>query len=486
MDGPDTSPAPTPPPPPPPAPAAAGRQSLASRRLHGFGCFALAAFVGWQLYRSQLEDPLLLALGCAMIVLAALPALRWARLAEKHLPAFEVLCLTVIPFYALPLFRQHGAERLFDPEILLHAALGVLLFLATANVAHRYTRFRPITHPLWQAPLLRPGRSQLPLLGIYLNVVFLYTLNYTDLIPWEFAGLLRALFFGTGIASTYIAASMWGRHELSVGERGGVALGLFLQFVFTASGLYLISATSLLLLAIIGYVSESRRIPIAAVVSLFLLIAVLHNGKGEMRRIYWFEGERRAGLTELPGFFQEWIGHGLQFSRETDRPVSTGILERTSLFHIMCVVMDRSPSLTPHLGGETYKSIPLILIPRFIWADKPAPHDSNRTLAIAYGFSTEDSARNVSIAFGTPAEAYANFGFLGLALAGAFYGWFFRKVAGWSEGAPAISFAGLSMILLVAWSFQAEMTLAVWLSSLFQAMIALVALPMALKVAFNR
>jgi hypothetical protein len=335
--------------------------------------------------------------------------------------------------------------------------------------------------------LLGRRQRRLPFIGIAANIAFLFAANFTDLIPWQFLSVLRALFFGVGIVSTFLLARMWGARELSVGEKTAFSIGLFLQFVIITSGLYLISAGSLLLLALIGYITESRKIPFAVTIAGFFVLAILHNGKSEMRHLYWNDIAAKPTFSQLPAYFTEWVGYGLTFdTAQGERDVADGILERSSLFHILCIVVDRTPSLKPHLEGETYRSIPLVLVPRLFWPDKPAPHDSNQLLAIRYGFSTAETANNVSIAFGTPSEAYANFGLLGLALIGAFYGFFFKKITGWAAGCPPISFGGLVIVLLVAWSFQAEMILVVWLSSLFQATVALVGIPMALKLAFNR
>lgn len=461
--------------------------NVASRRLHNFGWLGIAALIGWLIYDSEVTDPLLLLLGSLIIVLGALPALRWARHLERNLPAFELLMLTAIPFYAVQIFQQHPATTDFPNDVLLYAALSVVLFQLCALGAHRITPARPLTHRIWRANLLGRRQRRLPFVGLAANLAFLFAANFTDLIPWEFLSVLRALFFGVGIVSAFLLARMWGARELSIAEKNAFAIGLCLQFIINTSGLYLISAGSLLLLALIGYVTESRKIPFAVAIAGFFFLAILHNGKSEMRHLYWNDAAAKPAFSQLPAFFTEWVGYGLTFeTEEGEREVTAGILERSSLFHILCVVVDRTPSLKPHLEGETYRSIPFVLVPRVFWPDKPAPHDSNQLLAIQYGFSTVETAGNVSIAFGTPSEAYANFGLLGLAFLGAFYGLFFKKITGWAAACPPISFGGLVIVLLVAWSFQAEMILVVWLSSLFQATIALVGIPMAIKLAFNR
>jgi hypothetical protein len=44
-----------------------------------------------------------------------------------------------------------------------------------------------------------------------------------------------------------------------------------------------------------------------------------------------------------------------------------------------------------------------------------------------------------------------------------------------------LSNAGLVLVLLMAWSFQSELTLSIWLSSLFQAIIAVLGVPFVLR-----
>ena len=50
------------------------------------------------------------------------------------------------------------------------------------------------------------------------------------------------------------------------------------------------------------------------------------------------------------------------------------LLERSSLFHILCLVVDNSPDPLPFLGGETYAYIPGQFVPRLFWPEKPHAH----------------------------------------------------------------------------------------------------------------
>jgi hypothetical protein len=59
---------------------------------------------------------------------------------------------------------------------------------------------------------------------------------------------------------------------------------------------------------------------------------------------------------------------------------------------------------------------------------------------------------------------------------GVVFGVAFRKITLWSASSPLFSYGGLALILLTAWSFQTELTLSAWLSSLFQGAVSVFAL----------
>jgi hypothetical protein len=55
-------------------------------------------------------------------------------------------------------------------------------------------------------------------------------------------------------------------------------------------------------------------------------------------------------------------------------------------------------------------------IPRYFWPDKPSVNDANRWYQVQYGLTNPQNLSTVSIAVGTVAESYINFGWLGLPL----------------------------------------------------------------------
>jgi hypothetical protein len=145
---------------------------------------------------------------------------------------------------------------------------------------------------------------------------------------------------------------------------------------------------------------------------------------------------------------------------------------------MMCLSVDRVPAKLPYLEGESYVDIPAQIIPRFMWPEKPSSLLANVRLALHFNLVSIDSAFKVSIAFGTIAEAYINFGYIGVGVLGVLFGMALKRISQLAETASQFSALGILMILLTAWSFQIELVLATWLSSLFQAAVVCIGLPL--------
>jgi hypothetical protein len=451
-------------------------------KLAHYGQAGLAAFVVWQVVDTPLSNWAVIGLAVAIMIVGALPVLNWAKKQSEGLPAFELMMLTFIPFYAIPLLRGHPATQGFGDIILIRSALAVLFFQLACVAGHRLVFARPSRNRMWTTPVLREDNIKLSRLGVYMMTLFVYLQTFTEVIPAEFLSILRALFFGIGTVSVFLVSRAWGNQRLSSADQFTLPLVFFVQTVIVASQLYLITIASTILMALIGYVTARKKVPLIFMGAVFICFAVLHNGKDEMREIYWSDAKNvDIELAALPDFFGQWIEYGLQQNDEDEQRVTAGILERASLFQIMCTLVAQSPEKQPYLSGETYRAIPMLVVPRILWPNKPRPHESNIRLAISYGFVSERSAERVSIAFGIPSEAYANFGFIGVVLVGFGMGAMFKKIGVWGQNASPISLAGLAQVLLIAWSFQAEMTLAVWLSSLYQASVALLGIPWAYR-----
>lgn len=464
--------------PPEPVNAPSGADSL---RLYNAGLGGLVLIAAWFIFKSGGDLTLRTLFGLATLILASVPALRWAKLRRTWFPVFEIACLIYIAFYAIPLLAGHSELTPYPDEVVAESGLLIVLFLGMANIGFETLR-HPARPPRWAVSSLLPEEftRYIPL-GQTLNSAYIYVFTFTDLIPSNVSGTLRALFFGIGTLSTFMLARQAGLGVISPRDRALFIANLTIQVVFLFAQLYLIGGISLLALSLIAYASARRRIPWAACAVILPAVALLHMGKPAMRAIYWQNGEPLPGLVELPGFFTRWVDlsvRELGVMGTAEQIAPSNLFERASLIQMLCLSVDRIPSLKPHLNGETYLDVPAQIVPRFLWPGKPSGLYSNVRLALYFNLVSIESALNVSIAFGMVAEAYANFGHVGVLVLGFLMGAIARRLSAMAESAAMFSALGILMILLSAWSFQIELVMATWMGSLMQAMVVCIGLPL--------
>jgi hypothetical protein len=462
------------------------RPSPVRRPLFSAGVGGLIAAIVYFSVISDTEDPLHLYFGLLILVGSTLPVLLWARRGEFRLPVFEVFMLSGVNTYAIPLLTGHTQLAQYSNQDITVAALGVLLFQVVANLTYFASKGRPKTSRAWTEDVIATNVVDYLEYGMIITTAYTAIILLTDWIPYDLAGILRAVCYGVGIMTSFILSRMWGEGVLAPRKRTIFATLLILQVLFSWTGLFLVGGISILVLAFLGYITGSKRLPIIPMAVAAIAAATLHNGKSAMRLKYWEGRAPKPTLTEIPGFFSEWIGYSLdpEISRKTKE--TNALLQRTSLIHILCLVVSRTPDPLPFLEGQTYGHIPGQFVPRFFWSDKPVGHISTHTLSIYYGLQDEQSTWKTTIAFGLLSEAYANFGFLGLAMIGISFAFVFKIVGDWATYSPLLSYPGLFQIVLMAWSFQVELTLSGWITSLYQACIAVLGVPFLVRNFFGR
>jgi hypothetical protein len=462
------------------------RDEQAGRRIH---LTALALAIGSGLYfaaKAEVDDPAHLFLGLGIYALSLWPFLDWLRQGGSRFPVFEPMMALCANAYALPLLNGHKFLSAYPASSVTFAGVAVLAYQAAAIAAYRLTRGRPAAGRFWRDSIFSRKVESFVSHGLLLSTVYMGLSLFTTVVPPDLESILRAVFQGIGILCTFVVAQRWARAELSQGERWFFGALFVLQLVFQGTILMLIGVMSLVGIATLGYMSAGNKLPLIPLLAVFVILAVLHNGKTAMRDIYWTEdGRARPALGEVPAFYLQWLEQGLRPPPEEQeaRQLSAGtrLLDRASLMHMLTMVVHYTPERQPYLGGETYGYVLPQLIPRFFWADKPRSHVATYRLAVYYGLQSEDATANTTIAFGMPTEAYANFGLLGMAGLGVFFGFCLKKLQVLSARSPMFSLAGITMILLTAWSLNAEFTMAVWISSLYQALIVALGAPLLLR-----
>lgn len=456
------------------------------RRLFTTGLVLLAVALGYFGYTANTLNQLHVLQGLLILALSVLPGLLWAKTGGSRFPVFETIMLLCANAYAMPLFNTREQLAGYSDDVITRAGWAVILYLITANAAYRIVKGVPGRSRFWIESLLTARVESMVVYGMVLSTIYITLSVFTDWIPRELGSVLRAVFFGLGILCTFVSAQRWGRGEMSQGDKAIFICAIVPQLIFMSVSLVLIGAISQIGIALLGYLSGGKRIPWVVIAITFTLLAILHTGKSPMREKYWERELQQPGITQLPAYFTEWFEFGLQKARDTEnKAASRKLLERTSLMHILCLIESYTPERQDYLYGATYRHVLPQLIPRFFWPEKPRSHVATYELSIYYGLQNEEATETTTIAFGLLAEAFANFGMAGCVLLGLFWGVTLKKLQIWTTFSPMFSFAGLTMVLLTAWAFSAELTMAAWISSFQQALVVVLGVPFMLKSLFG-
>ncbi len=467
----------TSPPPQPQAFTAEGR----SRQLASLGYLVLAVGSAYYWYQSPWTDPLLKFLSILIGVLGVVPILRWLQRNDEAYPLIELLQLTMVPFYAIPLLNAHEVVARYPESILLPAAgivvLVQILGQVGAFVADSNYRATPQS-PWWTDDLVSDDTLRFSGYIFMATSVWLVITNFTPWVPSGLTGTLRAVFFGTGTISAFIQARLWGSNQLNQTQKLLFVFNIVAQFILMNLSLVLVTSMILLLLILIGYFSSARRLPLMVFLIALPTFALLHAGKHQMRDKHWGELGLAVEPSAVPAFYVEWMQYGVgtffNLPGEDASPIKrSSLFERASLFQLVCYALDTVPGQTPYLQGESYSYVWPQIIPRFLWPSKPSPNDSVKLLSVKLGVLTEEQAETTSIGYGLITEAYVNYGVTGTGVLGFILGWVLRKVSRLTAQCGTLSGGGIFRILCLAWCLNAETTMAVWLSSFYQACIAI-------------
>ncbi len=461
-----------------------GADAERGRKLFLTGTVLLTGALCYLAYKANVDDVVHLFLGLLMFALSVVPSLLWARSGGSRFPVFETILILCANAYAMPVLNAREQLAGYSSEVITRSCLAVILYQLTAIATYQGVRGLPGRSRFWRESLISDQVEKFIVYGLILSTAYIWISTFTAWVPRELESILRAVFYGIGILCAFISAQRWGRGALTQNDKIVLVCTLVPQLIIMSSGLILIGAISLIGITLLGYIAGGKRIPWIVIAVVFLILSVLHTGKTRMRTKYWDEGYPPPTVTQLPAYFAEWVEFGLQ-PTSGGKTVSQKMLERTSLMHILCLVVDCSPDRQDYLYGQTYKHVLPQLIPRWFWAGKPRSHIATYELGIYYGLQDEEATNTTTIAFGLLTEAYANFGLFGAMMLGAFWGFWLKKLQIWSSFSPMFSFAGLLMVLLTAWAFNAELTMAAWVSSLEQAVIVVLGVPMILRSLFG-
>jgi hypothetical protein len=180
----------------------------------------------------------------------------------------------------------------------------------------------------------------------------------------------------------------------------------------------------------------------------------------------------------LPGFYAEWVGYSLEevgsvtglFKTTSQEGEISTVFERGGNLHMLLLVQKASPTEVPFQNGITYQHIPRMLIPRFIDDQKGSSHTGNILLSVNYGLILPESVNTVSIAWGIIPEAYANFGYTGVAVLAFALAVFYSLASRATVGVPMTSLRFVLGLLFMAAATQAD-TMGIFVTTQFQGVV---------------
>ena len=401
--------------------------------LVGLLVFAALSFVVGLASGVRGYDPLLLALGIAILFCGTLPLL----LDQFRPPARRHLLLTLLSLmwgimFGLPIVTQYLlADRLMGANSGLPlrpqeiatgqlAALGALFSMFAGYVLP----FGPIVARAFPKP--RRDWSPSVALAVACTMIPLGWIIYLGSIFGFISARMGSGFLGSISLSTFFGIALLAIVQQR--HRSRLALLLMLALIPPTMGFMFFTTSKerfFLPLIMVGmaYLVVNRRIPArwvavggALFIAFYPIASAYRHAVVQGQTVF---NVLQDPLGSLNALSQELEGFGLDDFIEDGLVRTTARIDGLS---IMSVILRDTPDPVPFQGGWTVWYIPLAYIPRALWAGKPI-FDMGQ-------FVTDNYWGGPGIISSTgatwPGEFYMNFGFAGVVIGMMFLGVFFR------------------------------------------------------------
>lgn len=439
--------------------------------------------IGWVLFKSGLweAEPTLL-LPCALLAfLSCFPIVRWLKQGAVGIPIGETFCALHIVYYLIPMTEQRETIAIFPADTLFRALLAVCAFLGAVQVADLLVRRRETTIDKWLKILVQrrvSDRRELAIVWFLLGAWWCFGLaTALQYLPDFGASLntVRSVFTAGGMFAVVYLLHAVGRRALSPTATWVAILAIATRALLEVASGFLVGSGTVLATALVAFTMGRRKPPTLIALALALVLGFFHAGKGEFRKRYWAEDtmamQERVNLVEAYSFWIESSWAALSSTGE-DKTTVGGVLQRGSLLQMVALVVHETPVRLPYLQGSTYWQFAELIVPRVFWEGKRRGNLPTETLGIYYGVQTEESTDFTSISFGSIAEAWANFGWLGVILSGGIFGIGFSLARRVSSFANPNQPAFVLIAMLVPMAFNLEHTLAETLTMALQTLVA--------------
>jgi len=467
-----------------PRPPAAARFTPPRSRspLVKLGWWGIAGYLAYATYVALHGNPSGALAGSIVVFFSLLPAILWAARGAGDFPIFPLYAFTFSYTFGLQMMNNRQIVAITPPDLFWTTCLAIGGFLVIATLTWLAVTRKPVTPP--RVVMVVGGtRAEPVLLGCLVLATAFHVSGAAGWLGWlgAFGTIVRAFMFCLGTLSIFILSYEIGKGRVSRGRRILFFSLLTVSMIALSTGLLLVQAMGTGLLALASFIFASHRVPWKTVIGFILLISILHYGKYSMREKYWGDdgiGGPSFQPWQYPALMTEWFGAGLNYylqPGEAREQEHTNLLERSGLLHLFLFVQDQTER-RPLMMGQTYSVLPSLLMPRILAPDRAGAHESTTLLNIYFGLQSREDTQNTTIGWGLFNEAYANFGYAGLAGLAVILGGFFGWIARLSKGCPVNSYQGLLAVVVMNTAYQSEYSSGVFVTVLFQSVVALTVL----------
>jgi len=441
----------------------------------------VAAICGGVLFLTAGQsNAVLLGAGILLTLAGLWPFYLWLLGASHGLPIWPAFSAYSALTAALPVLQASKTLAVYSEDQVLAGVVTMLLFSLIGTVVWISMTARAPRAPKHVVMIQSQDAVRTLFLLLSLGVLFaINELTQFFVYPGQSMQIARGISGGLAYMGIFVLAYYHGKRLLSP-RLVLLYITLLISYVLLGlTSLMLASVTVPLILAIFGFSLGSAKLPWKLLLLMFVLAGLLHPGKYAMRNAYWGDSGQGVGLLNLPAFYSEWLSLGLQevggvsgtfaASGKTDDSPST-VFSRAGNIHMLLLVQDKSPGEVPFLSGLTYEGIPYLLVPRFLAPDKGLTHAGNIMLSTNYGLVDAGNTQSVSIAWSLVAEAYANFGYVGVLMLSIGLAAGYSLITRLTAGVPMTSLRFVIGLVVLAGTLN-ENSLGVFITMQFQGVV---------------
>ena len=425
------------------------------------------------------DDPGVVVASLILALISIYPLYFWLLGWSHGLPIWPVFVASNGIAAAFPMMQEAKSLATYTPDEIIVGAFTYIGFFVLGTAIWLVLTARA-KNPPKNVLMISRSHSERVLFAFVVFGLLFYLNQVGGLVslPGNTMQIVRGISSSLSTLGIFVLAFYDGRGLLSGTQSVWLAVLAALTAFAGAAGLIMATAIVPVAMLLLGYTLGGAKMPWRSLAVAAAIAAVLHPGKFAMRDLYWGPDRPAFTLATLPQFYMDWFGLGLEqvgsmvgLSKSiAQEEVQTSMFERSGSLHMLLLTQKKSPGEVPFLNGLTYAPIPRLLIPRFLDDNKGISHAGNVLLSVNYGLQTIEGTRNTSIGWGLVPEAYANFGYLGVAALGIAAAVFYSFFTNLSSSVPMTSLRFVLGLLIMAAATRAD-TMGVFITTQFQGIV---------------